>query len=197
MLTPALLEVRAGDEVTLQCAGSGSPAPTLRWSRVGRNMPDGAASIETEVVVFSSVTRKHSGTYRCTASNGHGKEAVKEVEVVVEHAPLVEVTEMFVHTGPGAGREEEELVCLVHAAPAPTVSWTRDGRPVLTGERVRTGHHGSRHTLTIARVEKADYGEYNTMTCLSNSTSPLMRSIFESQLFRDAGLADGRTSRGS
>merc|ERR1711936_570837 len=80
--TPSLLEVKKGDDVTLSC-------------RVGKMMPDGTADIASEVVTFSDVTRKHAGTYKCTASNGLGREASKLVEVVVEYSPEVEVTEMF------------------------------------------------------------------------------------------------------
>ena len=83
--TPSLLEVKKGDDVTLNCRASGKPAPVVKWARVGKLMPDGSSEIESEVVTFSNVNRKHAGTYRCTADNGHGREASKTVEVAVEY----------------------------------------------------------------------------------------------------------------
>ena len=83
--TPSLLEVKKGDDVTLNCRASGKPAPVVKWARVGKLMPDGSSEIESDVVTFSNVNRKHAGTYRCTADNGHGREASKTVEVAVEY----------------------------------------------------------------------------------------------------------------
>lgn len=157
--TPSLLEVKKGDDVTLNCRASGKPAPTVRWSRVGRKMPDGQDFIESEVVTFSRVNRKHEGTYRCTASNGHGNEATKNVEVVVEYAPEIEVTEMFVHSQ--EGQDKVELVCNVHAHPSPNVIWERQGGDMINNDgRVKYSNIGSRHTLVIAPVTAKDFGKY-------------------------------------
>ena len=91
--TPSLLEVKKGDDVTLNCRASGKPAPVVKWARVGKLMPDGSSEIESDVVTFSNVNRKHAGTYRCTADNGHGREASKTVEVAVEYrwVPFFEI----------------------------------------------------------------------------------------------------------
>ena len=153
------MEVKKGDDVTLNCRASGKPAPTVRWSRVGRKMPDGQDFIESEVVTFSRVNRKHEGTYRCTASNGHGNEATKNVEVVVEYAPEIEVTEMFVHSQ--EGQDKVELVCNVHAHPSPNVIWERQGGDMINNDgRVKYSNIGSRHTLVIAPVTAKDFGKY-------------------------------------
>ena len=76
---------KKGDDVTLNCKGSGSPKPIVKWSRVGKMMPDGSSEIESDMVTFGDVSRKHAGIYKCSANNGHGKEASKQVEVVVEY----------------------------------------------------------------------------------------------------------------
>jgi len=162
--TPSILEVKKGDDVTLNCKGSGSPKPTVKWSRVGKMMPDGSSDIKSDVVIFSDVTRKHAGTYKCSATNGHGKGASKQVEVVVEYSPEVEVTEVFVHTQAG---DEAEIVCRVHAVPMPTIVWSKDGQVVSASQRVKMANLGSRHTLTISQVQKGDFGKY---TCQASNS---------------------------
>merc|ERR1712038_1397667 len=59
--TPVLIQVKKGEDVTLNCKGSGSPKPTIKWSRVGKSMPDGSNEIESEIVTFSDVSRHHAG----------------------------------------------------------------------------------------------------------------------------------------
>ena len=187
--TPSLLEVKKGDDVTLNCRASGKPAPVVKWARVGKLMPDGSSEIESEVVTFTNVNRKHAGTYRCTADNGHGREASKTVEVAVEYryvvylAPMVlffifhnlifclrpeiEVTEMFVHSQ--VGEDKVELVCAVHAHPRPSVIWLKRGETELSNSgRLKLDNIGSRHTLTISRVNTEDFGDYECRVCGKN-----------------------------
>jgi len=156
---PSILAARKGDDVTLNCKGSGSPKPTVKWSRVGKKaMPDGRKEIESEMVVFSEVDRHHAGIYKCSATNGFGKQASKQVEVVVEYTPEVEVSEVFVQTKSG---DNAEIVCTVHAVPKPTITWTKDGQTVTASSRVKTDHLRHRHVLTIAGVQPADFGKYS------------------------------------
>jgi len=158
--TPSLLEVSKGDDVTLNCRANGKPTPSVRWTRVGKMMPDGRPSIESETVTFGDVSRHHAGTYKCIASNGHGREASKEVEVVVKYAPEIEVNEMFVHGK--AGQDKVEMICNVHAHPRPNVIWEKHGETVATNVgRVKYTNIGSRHTLVIEHVKKEDFGKYS------------------------------------
>eukprot|EP00092_Neocalanus_flemingeri_P043933 GFUD01048575.1.p1 GENE.GFUD01048575.1~~GFUD01048575.1.p1 ORF type:complete len:486 (+),score=106.52 GFUD01048575.1:30-1487(+) len=170
--TPTILEAKKGDDVTLNCKGSGSPKPTVKWSRVGKVMPDGSSEMEGDIVIFSDVSRKHAGTYMCSASNGNGQGASKQVEVVVQYSPEVEVTEVFVHTQTG---DEAAIVCRVHAVPKPTIIWSKDGQELSPSQRVKMANIGSRHTLTISQVQKEDFGKYSCQA--SNSLGGDQRTI--------------------
>jgi len=156
--TPSILAARKGDDVTLNCKGSGSPKPKVKWSRIGRDMPDGSSDIESEMVIFSDVTKKHAGIYKCSATNGFGKQASKKVEVVVEYSPEVEVSEVFVQTKSG---EQAEIVCQVHAVPKPTITWTKDGQTVTASSRIKMDHSRHRHVLNIMGVQPTDFGKYS------------------------------------
>lgn len=151
---PEVINVKKGDDVTLKCKGTGIPTPSVRWTRNGKTMPDGEEFVEPAdgIVTFSGVTRKHEGTYKCSASNGNGKKE-KLIEVFVNYPPEIEVTEMYKSTGKG---NVVELVCTVHAYPAPTVIWTKDGNTITQGVEKR----GSKHTLTLKNMNKFKYGHY-------------------------------------
>ena len=99
-------------------------------------------------LVFRQVGREHAGLYQCTASNGHGTEATKMVELEVLYPPEIQVTEVFVSTY--TGQDKVELVCNVHAHPAPTVTWEKGGVAVGgAGGRVKAVNNGHRYSLLI------------------------------------------------
>ena len=158
---PSLLEVKKGDTAHLECLASGEPRPSLTWTRLGKRLPDGRQNLTGQSLIFTEVTREHAGLYQCTAANGHGTEASKIVEVEVVYPPEIQVTEVFVSTY--TGQDKVELVCNVHAHPAPQVVWTRDGERISqSGEgRLRINTIARRrHSLVISKVQQSDFGLY-------------------------------------
>lgn len=156
-----ILTAKKGDDVTLTCEGKGSPTPTITWTRLGgKKMPDGSKSRNKPQIMYTSVTRKHEGTYKCTAKNELGHEASKSIKVVIEYEPEIEVEEVFIHSQTG---DSVELVCNVHAVPKPTVVW-RKNNDIINAEdhaNIEIKHNGGhKHTLSIEKVEKENYGAY-------------------------------------
>lgn len=76
--------------------------------------------------------------------------------------PEVETERTSVHTGIGM---EAQLVCLVHAEPAPHVTWYKDTTQLGTTEKHATQTRGNRHTLIIRNVSAADFGNYRLVPC--------------------------------
>jgi hypothetical protein len=161
-----VLDARKGDDITLACEGEGSPPPTVKWTRQGKNMPDGSPFIEKDVLTFTEVSRKHEGLYLCTASNGFGKDASKTVLVDIKYKPEIEVEEVFIHSQTG---DSAELVCNVHASPHPTVVWKKNGALFTASAHanIKMNNYGHKHTLTIESVTKQDFGEYS---CFAENT---------------------------
>ena len=156
-----MLEVKKGDTAHLECLASGEPRPSLTWTRLGKRLPDGRHNLTGQSLVFTEVTREHAGLYQCTAANGHGTSASRIVEVEVVYPPEIQVTEVFVSTY--TGQDKVELVCNVHAQPAPLVVWTRDGEMISQGGegRLRINTIGRRrHSLVISKVQQSDFGLY-------------------------------------
>lgn len=159
-ISQTTLNAKKGDDVTLSCSGEGTPEPTVTWTRLGKKMPDGSASRSETEIMYTKVTRKHEGTYKCTASNGSGNDASKTIKVVVEYEPEIEVQEVFIHSQTG---DSVELVCNVHAVPRPKVVWSKNNIEINDEDHanIEIKNMGHKHTLSIDGVNKEDYGTYH------------------------------------
>lgn len=151
-------KIDAGQELALVCHGTGDPEPVLKWRRERKRLPDGRNELIGSQVIYQNVTRKHSGTYICEASNGPGQSAIDSVIIDVLHAPEILGEQTFVEKDDGI---QMELVCIVHGSPVPEIVWFRDGARVIPDNRIRAGRIGRKHLLTVDRITaEADAGTY-------------------------------------
>ena len=64
-----------GDVVLLECTGDGYPAPNITWTRLSDN---------NGVTFPLTITGKQDeGAYRCTANNGFGSPAIRDVTIAL------------------------------------------------------------------------------------------------------------------
>ena len=101
-------------------------------------------------------------------------------EVVVEMAPLdlapAPVAPTF--TLPLENQKTTEgrptqLDVRVSGAPEPEISWLKDDRPIMTGERIYAEKKGDLYSLTISDVDIEDEGTY---TCQATNTAGTVTS---------------------
>ena len=119
-------KIDAGQELALVCHGTGDPEPVLKWRRevsiperatstsiisylLGaiqtsfslvlqrKRLPDGRNELIGSQVIYQNVTRKHSGTYICEASNGPGQSAIDSVviDVLREFCSIFSIPSFF------------------------------------------------------------------------------------------------------
>jgi len=158
------IETEKGKQVMMECKGTGTPTPTLKWTKIGKGkMPGGEKELHGENFLIKKVDRHHAGMYRCTADNGFAKAASKDIELIVLYKPEIEVQEVFIHTKAG---NKAELVCDVHGMPKPKVEWKKDGQPIAESSKLNFQKQHSKHSLVIQSVAKADFGKY---TCTATS----------------------------
>jgi len=169
------IETEKGQQVAMECRGTGNPAPSLKWTRIGKGkMPDGKETLEGEEFVIRNVNRHHAGVYRCTADNGFTRPAYKDIELRVVYKPEITVEEVFVHTKTG---NEAELVCNVHGVPKPAVEWRKDGSAVAEeANKIVFQNVHSKHSLIIKSVAKSDFGKY---TCAASSPKGTAQETLE------------------
>ena len=68
--------VREGGNVTLNCSGNGKPAPSFKWTRLSDN--------HAVTMPLININRHDARDYRCTADNGVGIPATKDVNIDVQ-----------------------------------------------------------------------------------------------------------------
>ena len=70
------LTVTEGQDVTLECHATGNPAPIITWTRLSDNSVFNGT--------LANISRQDKEGYRCTANNGVGSPAIKDVFITVQ-----------------------------------------------------------------------------------------------------------------
>ncbi|XP_053691699.1 lachesin-like [Sabethes cyaneus] len=158
---------REGSNVTLRCAATGSPAPSIVWRREGGeniSLQDGelVSSVEGSSFSIPKVNRLHMGAYLCIASNGVPPSVSKRVMLIVHFPPMIWVPNQLVGAVEG---QRMTLECHSEAYPKSINYWTREKgdivpqggkyEPVLIDNAYKVVMK-----LSIKVVSQADFGAY-------------------------------------
>ncbi|KFM66590.1 Lachesin, partial [Stegodyphus mimosarum] len=168
---------REGTNVTLSCAVTGHPHPTVTWQREdGQTFHAGAAhnkhqknSYEGEELTISKVSRLHMGTYLCTAENSVPPPVSRRIQLYVHFPPMLWIPNQLIV---GSVGQSISLECLVEAFPKSLNYWTKhDGQLLISGDRyavtVQENTYKMHMKLTILSLKKEDFGSY---TCLARNS---------------------------
>ncbi|KAJ9579997.1 hypothetical protein L9F63_004380, partial [Diploptera punctata] len=125
--------VREGTNVTLRCAATGSPPPTVTWRREGgEGIPLGSGqevpSVEGPVFNITRVNRLHMGAYLCIASNGVPPTVSKRVMLIVHFPPMIWIQNQLVGAYEG---QQMTLECHSEAYPKSINYWTREKGEII------------------------------------------------------------------
>ena len=75
MNPPWVVDLEAGQNVTLICNASGDPLPNITWTKIG--VAHDQFNFTGHKLHIFNVKRTDVGLYRCTANNGFGREATR------------------------------------------------------------------------------------------------------------------------
>ncbi|KRG03139.1 uncharacterized protein Dmoj_GI11243, isoform C [Drosophila mojavensis] len=158
--------IREGSNVTLKCAATGSPTPTITWRREGGELiplPNGAEAIayNGSFLTIAKVNRLNMGAYLCIASNGIPPTVSKRVMLIVHFPPMIWIQNQLV----GAALAQNiSLECQSEAYPKSINYWMKNDTIIVPGERFvpETFESGYKITmrLTIYDVDISDFGAY-------------------------------------
>ncbi|KAH8255421.1 hypothetical protein KR038_002889 [Drosophila bunnanda] len=160
--------VREGSNVTLKCAATGSPEPTITWRREsgvpielasGEEVP----SVEGTDLIIPNVKRQHMGAYLCIASNGVPPSVSKRITLVVHFPPMITVQNQLIGAVEGKG---VTLECESEAYPKSINYWTRErGEIVPPGGKysanvTEIGGYRNSMRLHINPLSQSEFGAY-------------------------------------
>lgn len=160
--------VREGSNVTLKCAATGSPEPTITWRRengvpIGLSNGSEVSSIEDLNLVLPHVRRQHMGAYLCIASNGVPPSVSKRITLIVHFPPMITVQNQLIGAVEGKG---VTLECQSEAFPKSINYWTRErGEIVPPGGKFQSnstemGDYKVSMKLQIYPLTQSEFGSY-------------------------------------
>ncbi|XP_025060802.1 hemicentin-2 [Alligator sinensis] len=191
---PAVLSVREGQSVQLSCECSGIPFPSLTWKKDGEPILVDFGSPELisaggRLMSIEKVRTADEGSYTCECSNAAGHSS-QEHRLEVHALPKIK----------GGSREgpekisvvrggEKMLECEATGTPPPTVTWVKDGQPVVNGEGLLLQDRG--WTLHIQEAQVSHAGRY---TCLAENAMGQAEREFDLAVYVPPELIMGTDS---
>ncbi|PNI67325.1 HMCN1 isoform 2 [Pan troglodytes] len=156
------LTVIEGNLISLLCESSGIPPPNLIWKKKGSPvLTDSMGRVRIlsggRQLQISVAEKSDAALYSCVASNVAGT-AKKEYNLQVYIRPTItnsgsHPTEIIVTRG-----KSISLECEVQGIPPPTVTWMKDGRPLIKAKGVEILDEG--HILQLKNIHVSDTGRY-------------------------------------
>ncbi|XP_012495163.1 PREDICTED: hemicentin-2 [Propithecus coquereli] len=162
--------------VSLPCDVHAHPSPEVTWYKDGRALSSGEEAFllpGTHTLQLVRAQPSDSGTYTCEALNAAGRD-----QKLVQLSVLVPPTFGQASRGPQdtvvvrAG-DKAVLSCETNSLPEPTVTWYKDGQPLVLAQRTQAVHGGQR--LVIPDTQVSDKGLYSCR--VSNVAGEAMRTF--------------------
>ncbi|CAD5123226.1 DgyrCDS11587 [Dimorphilus gyrociliatus] len=152
---PSSTRVRILSNITLACAGIGSPKPIVKWSIDNKETKRITQSKDGYLNIIG-VKKEDEGSYTCILENKFGSintTAVISVDGIV--APRIEYSNPTEYVLLG---RETSLSCRIYGGfPPPIVEWMKDGNKLTSGGRISIGRHNN---IVISQTKAEDEGDY-------------------------------------
>ena len=155
-IEPEEQTIGQGSSTELRCIGSGEPAPSLEWSKVGEDLSSPNLVVSGGVLSLRNAAVSDRGMYICTAENAGGSaRASGIIEVERREPPGVEIYPENSQTITKSGSVLFQCRTIA-GIPSPLVTWTRvDGLPLQPNVELLGGG-----VLRINRVTGKEQGGY-------------------------------------
>ncbi|XP_025019182.1 hemicentin-1 [Python bivittatus] len=179
-IEPNEFSVILSQEATLECRVSGSPFPIIQWFKDGKPLFLGDPNIEIldkgQVLQIKSARRIDKGLYQCSASNSAGKQ-FKELKLIIHIPPAIKGENITTKVS-ALLNSTLKLDCETRGIPAPTITWYKDGSPIISSPQALYLEKGQ--FLQIPRAQVSDSAKY---TCQATSEAGMAEKIFQVDVY--------------
>ncbi|XP_023656117.1 basement membrane-specific heparan sulfate proteoglycan core protein-like [Paramormyrops kingsleyae] len=159
-VVPAELVAVEGQSVTFHCHVSGSPTPTISWSKLRAPLP-WLHKVQGRTLVLQNVGRQDSGQYICNATNAAGfVEATAQMEVETPPYTTCLPEQLRVRAG-----DPIHLQCLAHGTTPLRFHWSKVGGSLPRRAEIRDS------SLLIGQSRTADAGTYKCVVTNKHGSS--------------------------
>ncbi|XP_030749450.1 neurotrimin-like [Sitophilus oryzae] len=172
--TSADMVIDENSDVSLRCAATGSPEPTITWKREDGELiklPNDTevSNITGETLNLTKVKREHMGTYLCIASNGIPPSVSKRISLLIQFPPSVWIQYQLIGAYDG---QKITLECHSQAFPKSINYWSRDNGDIIPHSskyvpEIIGDNYKVHMKLTINYLAPEDYGIYK---CISKNS---------------------------
>uniref|UniRef100_A0A3Q2TL59 Protogenin n=1 Tax=Fundulus heteroclitus TaxID=8078 RepID=A0A3Q2TL59_FUNHE len=137
---PQNVSVSLHQSAVLECLATGNPRPLISWSRADSKSIDvyNTKVLGNGNLIITDIKPQHGGVYMCRATTpGTRNYTVASANVTVLAPPsFVEWPESLTRPRAGTAR----FVCQADGAPAPQITWFKNGEKVHSNGRIKMYH---------------------------------------------------------
>ncbi|XP_068213180.1 synaptogenesis protein syg-2-like [Palaemon carinicauda] len=158
--------IKEEDDVYFECGIRSNPRfHHILWYHNGQEIfqdISGGVVISKQSLVIRNVSRSHSGSYSCVATNAQGRTHSNTFLLKVQHSPICAGTGSQERTKGAARGTEVKAKCQVEAEPSSNLIWswvrkrTDGSEEILSPEKYTV--EGLTSTLTVIPQRREDYG---------------------------------------
>ncbi|RXN18375.1 hemicentin-2 isoform X1 [Labeo rohita] len=156
-----IIESVSNSRVFIPCPARGSPAPWVRWFKNGLEIhmersEHGVSLAENGSLVIGTASASHSGDYKCVATNEAGS-VERKTRLKVNVPPEIQDDGQPLNLTVTL-KQPLTLGCDAFGIPTPTITWTKNNRPVLETPGVYL--QNGKRLLKIYRVQHDHAGHF-------------------------------------
>ncbi|PRD27171.1 UNVERIFIED_CONTAM: Hemicentin-1 [Trichonephila clavipes] len=172
---PNDIDAIRGDQVTLNCFGTGKPSPSVAWSRTLAHKLEyvpltnsSQASISSNgSLTLTNVVKEDEGMYLCNISNGIGQSLQKAVvvRVIVSGVKAFKVQPFSFSPSSVIGKRVITL-CTTTTEEKVEFKWLKNGQEITKNNKINVRSFPELSNLIIESLTESDSGNY---TCIAST----------------------------
>ncbi|XP_075041291.1 hemicentin-2 [Mixophyes fleayi] len=172
---PTQVTSARGSHITLECAVSGKPTPSVTWLKDGFPLGSSADLIlknKGQQLSIPRVQPINSGRYVCVAVNAAGQTDIK-YDLTVQVPPEVTNPQMEPQNVSVTMHGTFTLICEATGIPPPAITWYRNNTPLTPQENIHVQSGGR-----VLKVLNAHIEDGGTYACLVTNAAGEAKKTF-------------------